>query len=134
MAEKDILGTASDDPVAAKWQAVRDMDANLIDKALVEAAYANPSLRALFPLVSHGSLQFSRCTHFPWSQDLPSIFPYDGERHFRVLRLHEPRGSGREQIGGPVTADEAVELVASHLPAGCGPALDGTPDDLESLG
>lgn len=44
-----------------------------------------------------------------------------------------PRGSGREQIGGAVTADEAVELVASHLPLGCGPALDGTPDDLESL-
>ncbi|WP_406396804.1 DUF6193 family natural product biosynthesis protein [Streptomyces sp. NBC_01653] len=132
MAEKDILGTAPDDPVAAKWQVVREMDANLIDTALVEAAYANPALRALFPLVSHGSLQFSRCTRFPWSQDLPSIFPH-GERHFRVLPLHEPRGSGRDQIGDAVTADEAVELVASHLPPGCGPALDGMPDDLESL-
>lgn len=133
MVEKDILGTAPDDPVAAKWQVVRDMDAGLIDKSLVEAAYANPALRALFPLVTHGSLQFSRCTRFPWSQDLPSIFPYDGERYFRVRRLHEPCGSGREQIGGAVTADEAVELVASRLPPGCGPALDGTPDDLESL-
>ncbi|WP_406506634.1 DUF6193 family natural product biosynthesis protein [Streptomyces sp. NBC_01602] len=47
--------------------------------------------------------------------------------------MHEPRGSGREQIGDAVTADEAVELVASHLPPGCGPALDGMPDDLESL-
>ncbi|WP_282690148.1 MULTISPECIES: DUF6193 family natural product biosynthesis protein [unclassified Streptomyces] len=132
MAKKNILGTAPDDPVAAKWQVVRDMNENLIDTALVEAAYTNPALRALFPLVSHGSLQFSRCTRFPWSQDLPSIFPH-GERHFRVRRLHEPRGSGREQIGGAVTADEAVELVALHLPPGCGPALDGTPDDLESL-
>ncbi|MFE3328098.1 DUF6193 family natural product biosynthesis protein [Streptomyces sp. NPDC059176] len=132
MAEKDILGTAPDAPVAAKWQVVRGMDANRIDKTLVEAAYANPALRALFPLVSHGSLQFSRCTRFPWSQDLPSIFP-DGDRHFRVLRLHERRGSGREQIGGTVTADGAVEIVASHLPAGCGPALDGTPEVLESL-
>ncbi|MET9472855.1 hypothetical protein ACFYWN_41780 [Streptomyces sp. NPDC002917] len=26
-----------------------------------------------------------------------------------------------------------MELVASHLPPGCGPALDGMPDDLESL-
>ncbi|MER6248932.1 DUF6193 family natural product biosynthesis protein [Streptomyces griseorubiginosus] len=132
MADMDILGTAPDDPVAAKWQVVWDMDANLIDTALVEAAYANPALRALFPLVSHGSLQFSRCTRFPWSHDLPSIFPH-GERHFRVRRLYEPNGSGREHIGGPVAADEAVELVASHLPAGCGPAVDGTPDDLESL-
>ena len=127
-----MLGTAPDDPVAAKWQVVRDMDAGFIDTALVAAAYANPALRALFPLVSHGSLQFSRCTRFPWSQDLPSIFPH-GERHFRVYGLHEPRGSGREQISGAVTADEAVELVASHLPPGCGPALDGTPDDLASL-
>ncbi|MGJ5829952.1 DUF6193 family natural product biosynthesis protein [Streptomyces ossamyceticus] len=133
MVEKHILGTAPDDPVAAQWQVVRDMDATFIDKALVEAAYANPALRALFPLVTHGSLQFSRCTRFPWSQDLPSVFPYDGERYFSVRRLHEPRGSGREQIGGAVTADEAVELVASHLPPGCGPALDGTPDDLEPL-
>ncbi|MEU5891703.1 DUF6193 family natural product biosynthesis protein [Streptomyces sp. NPDC047461] len=133
MAEKDILGTAPDDPVAAKWQVVRDMDAHLIDTALVNAAYANPALRALFPLVSHGSLQFSRCTRFPWSQDLPSIFPYDGEGLFRVRRLHVPHGSGREQIGGPATADAAVELVASHLPPGCGPALGGTPDALESL-
>jgi hypothetical protein len=132
MAEKDILGTAPDDPVAAKWQVVREMDANLVDKALVEAAYANPALRALFPLVSHGSLQFSRCTRFPWSQDLPMIFPLFGRR-FRVRRLHEPRGSGREEAGEADSAEEAVKLVASHLPAGCGPAVDGTPDVLEPL-
>ncbi|MET9500018.1 DUF6193 family natural product biosynthesis protein [Streptomyces sp. NPDC006552] len=132
MAEKDILGTAPDDPVAAEWQVVREMDANLIDKALVEAAYANSALRALFPLVSHGSLQFSRCTRFPWSQDLPSIFPLFGGR-FRVYRLHAPRGSGQEQVGEADSAKEAVKLVASHLPAGCGPAVDGTPDVLEPL-
>ncbi|MFF1300941.1 MULTISPECIES: DUF6193 family natural product biosynthesis protein [unclassified Streptomyces] len=132
MAEKDILGTASDDLVAAKWQVVREMDANLIDKALVDAAYANPALRALFPLVSHGSLQFSRCTRFPWSQDLPMIFPLFGER-FRVSRLHEPQGSEQEEAGEADSAEEAVKLVASHLPAGCGPAVDGTPDVLEPL-
>ena len=136
MTEKDILGTAPD-PVAAKWQVVREMDANLIDKALVEAAYANPALRALFPLVSHGSLQFSRCTRFPWSQDLPRIFPLFGGR-FRVRQLHEPRGSGQEGVGEADSAEadsaeEAVKLVASHLPAGCGPAVDGTPDVLEPL-
>ncbi|MFI0545253.1 DUF6193 family natural product biosynthesis protein [Streptomyces sp. WSLK1-3] len=137
MAEKDILGTAPD-PVAAKWQVVREMDASLIDKALVEAAYANPALRALFPLVSHGSLQFSRCTRFPWSQDLPMIFPLFGGR-FRVRQLHEPRGSAQEGVGEADSAEadsaeEAVKLVASHLPAGCGPAVDGTPDVLEPLG
>jgi hypothetical protein len=132
MAEKDILGTAPDNPVAVKWQVVREMDEGLIDKALVEAAYANPAVRALFPLVSHGSLQFSRCTRFPWSQDLPMIFPLFGGR-FRVRRLHTPPGSGHEQLGEADCAEEAVELVASHLPAGCGPAVDGTPDVLEPL-
>ncbi|MET8080672.1 DUF6193 family natural product biosynthesis protein [Streptomyces sp. NPDC005303] len=108
------------------------MDAGLIDKALVEAAYANPALRALFPLVSHGSLQFSRCTRFPWSQDLPMIFPLFGGR-FRVRQLHGPQGSGQEQVGEADSAEDAVKLVASHLPAGCGPAVDGTPDVLEPL-
>ncbi|MFE3764302.1 DUF6193 family natural product biosynthesis protein [Streptomyces sp. NPDC059104] len=123
---------ASDDPVEAKWQLVRELNENLVDKRLVEAAYADPALRGLFPLVSHGSLQFSRCTGFPWSGDLPSIFPLAGER-FRVLRPYEAWGSGREQVGEADTAEEAVELVASHLPAGCGPAVDGTPDVLEPL-
>ncbi|MFG3488855.1 DUF6193 family natural product biosynthesis protein [Streptomyces sp. NPDC047972] len=132
MTDKGTLTTASDDPVAAKWQVVREMDEKLIDKALVEAAYATPELRALFPLVSHGSLQFSRCTRFPWSQDLPSIFPLLGER-FRVWGLHGSAGSGREQAGEADTAEEAVRLVAAHLPAGCGPAVDGTADVLEPL-
>ncbi|MEU6086766.1 DUF6193 family natural product biosynthesis protein [Streptomyces sp. NPDC047085] len=77
-------------------------------------------------------MQFSRCTRFPWSGDLPSVFPLAGER-FRVLRLHEPRGSGREEVGEADTAEEAVELVVSHLPTGCGPAVDGTPDVLDPL-
>ncbi|MFE5596125.1 DUF6193 family natural product biosynthesis protein [Streptomyces sp. NPDC056549] len=118
-------------PVAAQWQLVREKKESLIDKHLVEAAYANPALRSLFPMVSHGSLQFSRCTRFPWSQDLPSIFP-EGER-FCVLRLHERQGSGRERIGGAFTAEEAVEIAAAHLPNGWGPAVDGKPDILEPL-
>ncbi|MFJ8437156.1 DUF6193 family natural product biosynthesis protein [Kitasatospora sp. NPDC094019] len=61
-----------------------------------------------------------------------SIFPLDGER-FRVLRLHEPQGSGRERIGGAFTAQEAVEIAAAHLSAGWGPAVDGKPDILEPL-
>lgn len=132
MNDNDAFRTETADPVAAQWQLVREMNENRIDKHLVEAAYTNPALRSLFPLVSHGSLQFSRCTRFPWSQDLPSIFPLDGER-FRVLRLHEPQGSGRERIGGAFTAEEAVEIAAAHLPAGWRPAVDGKPDILEPL-
>ncbi|MEU8890483.1 DUF6193 family natural product biosynthesis protein [Streptomyces sp. NPDC048442] len=35
----------------------------------------NPRLRSLFPLISHGSLQFGRCTHAPWSDDVPHLLP-----------------------------------------------------------
>lgn len=58
--------------VAFKWQLVRNAPDRLIDHDLVEAAYANPLLRSLFPLISHGTLQFSRCTHSPWSYDVPT--------------------------------------------------------------
>ncbi|WP_331750080.1 DUF6193 family natural product biosynthesis protein (plasmid) [Streptomyces sp. NBC_01707] len=43
--------------------------------SLVEAAYVHPALRALFPLVSHGSL-LQPVHPLPLSQDLPSIFPH----------------------------------------------------------
>ncbi|MFD9469937.1 DUF6193 family natural product biosynthesis protein [Streptomyces goshikiensis] len=51
-----------------------------------ESRATSSSRTTLFPLVSHGTLQFSRCTQFPWSQDLPSIFPA-GSGGFRILRL-----------------------------------------------
>ncbi|MFJ2102860.1 DUF6193 family natural product biosynthesis protein [Streptomyces anulatus] len=40
---------------------------------------------------------------------------------------------GTAAVGEADTAEEAVGLVASRLPAGCGPAVDGTPDVLEPL-
>ncbi|WP_392839287.1 DUF6193 family natural product biosynthesis protein [Streptomyces sp. LN500] len=55
-----------------------------------EAAYANPLLRGLFPLISHGSLQFSRCTHAPWSYDVPSLHPQLGGG-WRALPAHKGR-------------------------------------------
>ncbi|MFD9124197.1 DUF6193 family natural product biosynthesis protein [Kitasatospora sp. NPDC059571] len=133
MTESETPPTESDDPVAAEWRRIREMDRQYINKELVEAAYADPVLARLFPLVSHCSLQFSRCTRYPWSGDLPSVFPYGGELFYVALAL-EPGAPRRERIGGPVTAEQAVELLARHLPAGCGPAVDGTPDVLEPLG
>ncbi|MCU7825300.1 DUF6193 family natural product biosynthesis protein [Kitasatospora sp. DSM 101779] len=120
---------AQPDPVAEAWNAIRALSPDLIDKALVEAAYADDVIRSLFPMVSHGSLQFSRCTRFPWSRDLPSVFP-NGSAGFRVMRLHEP---GNSTIGEVLSADEAVRMVRDNLPVGCGPAVDGTPDDLPPL-
>ncbi|GJF31491.1 hypothetical protein KNE206_41910 [Kitasatospora sp. NE20-6] len=39
----------------------------------MEAACAEPRLRALFPFPSHECLSFHRNTQFPWNNDLPFI-------------------------------------------------------------
>ncbi|WP_328546331.1 DUF6193 family natural product biosynthesis protein [Streptomyces platensis] len=115
--------------VAITWRKVRETSDELIDPAAVEAAYAHPLLRALFPLISHGSLHFSRCTAFPWTNDVPAVYPRSGGG-FRVVRMNEPVGSSRQTVGDADSAEEAVALVVAHLPPGCGPAVDGTADDL----
>ncbi|MFF8787830.1 DUF6193 family natural product biosynthesis protein [Streptomyces sp. NPDC015125] len=116
--------------VAAKWQKARETSDELIDPVMVEGAYANAHLRALFPLISHGSLHFSRCTKFPWTNDVPSIYPASGGG-FRVIRMNEPVGSSRQIVGEVDSAEEAAALVVAHFPPGCGPAIDGTADDLD---
>ncbi|MEV1177563.1 DUF6193 family natural product biosynthesis protein [Nonomuraea sp. NPDC049784] len=40
-----------------------------------------------------------------------------------------PYGTGH--IAEAEIAAEAVAIVVAHLPAGCGPAIDGTADDLD---
>ncbi|AJT63298.3 hypothetical protein T261_1612 [Streptomyces lydicus] len=117
------------DAVAVKWQEVREASEDRIDHAMVEAAYANPHLRALFPNISHGSLHFSRCIKFPWTDDVPALFPRHGGG-FRVKRMNEPGGSDRHLVGDTETPEEAVDLIVAHLPPGCGPAIDGTAEDL----
>ncbi|MEV0371090.1 DUF6193 family natural product biosynthesis protein [Streptomyces sp. NPDC050636] len=117
------------DAVAIKWQRVRAASDELIDHAMVEAAYANPRLRMLFPNISHGSLHFSRCIKFPWTNDVPSIYPRSGGG-FRVVRMNEPVGSNHQLAGDADSAEDAAALVVAHLPPCCGPAIDGTADDL----
>jgi hypothetical protein len=94
-------------------------------RLLVEAAYAQPRLRVLFPFTSHHDLHFSRCTGYPYSRDVPFI-------------QHLP--SGRYLVSGPLRgsvigeADDpagAVALVVASLPVGCGPTVAGTAEDLE---
>ncbi|MEV4612984.1 DUF6193 family natural product biosynthesis protein [Kitasatospora sp. NPDC049258] len=107
--------------VAFKWQLTRDAPDRLIDHDLVEAAYAAPALRALYPMISHGSLQFSRCTHHPFSGDVPSLFPLAGGG-WRVVCLW---GGGAIPHRDAATPEQAVEFVLAGLPEGCGPAVEG---------
>ncbi|MFB7296551.1 DUF6193 family natural product biosynthesis protein [Streptomyces rubiginosohelvolus] len=113
--------------VIREWQSVLAEPSGVIDPDLSRAAHANPKLRSLFPLISHGSLQFSRCTRPPWSRDVPSLFRRRDGR-FSVVRLWETGESGRRHVGVADTAPEAVALLSAALPEDWGPAVEGAAD------
>ncbi|MER5360860.1 DUF6193 family natural product biosynthesis protein [Streptomyces sp. NPDC002785] len=110
--------------VAEEWKTILDSEDNLINPAMPRAAYANPRLRELSPMVSHGALYLSRCIRFPWTHDVGTLFPRGGGG-FMVIRQ-----SNGTILGEPETVEEAVALIVANLPEGCGPAIDGTADDL----
>lgn len=90
---------------------------------LFRAAAAHPSLRQLFPFTSMNRLCFSRCTGFPYTNDCPVISPTrDG---FFEAETADGSRSGR------LSSQDVVEWAVRHLPAGVGPASDGTADDIE---
>ncbi len=115
--------------VIREWQSALAEPSGVIDPALSRAAHVNPKLHSLFPLISHGSLQFSRCTRPPWSWDVPSLFRRRDGR-LSVIRLWETGESGRRYVGVADTAPEAVALLSAALPEDWGPAVEGTADDL----
>jgi hypothetical protein len=134
-------------PTQAIWEMARrsrrSRDRGLLEAAraaVIEAAYAQPALRVLFPFTSLRSLNFSRCTRFPYSRDLPMIDtiprawepPIDPGAEVRFTidwPPNSPYGTGH--IADASSAAEAVAIVVAHLPAGCGPAIDGTAEDLD---
>ncbi|MEU7011870.1 DUF6193 family natural product biosynthesis protein [Streptomyces sp. NPDC046332] len=116
---RDAAGNAV---VEAGWQAVRDD--GRVRPALLEAAYAEPRLRQLFPWTGMGELHFSRCTEQRWTWDIPYIqLAGDG-----TYWVSGPLRS--ETVGPAATAQDAIAMVVQHLPAGCGPAFVGTPEEL----
>ncbi|MFJ4962332.1 DUF6193 family natural product biosynthesis protein [Streptomyces sp. NPDC088729] len=123
------IGDGVPESVTREWQSVLSEPSTVIDPTLSRAAYENPKLCSLFPLISHGSLQFSRCTRYPWSRDVPSLFRRRDGR-FSVIRLWETGESGLREVGVADTASEAVALLAATLPEDWGPATEGTADAL----
>ncbi len=114
------------DPVETQWKMYREARSPYIDHALIEAAYARPRLRMLFPYTSHEELHLSRCTRFPFTRDLPAVVPVRGGS-YRVI------WPGRQlDIGHTRTPSEAVDLVENHLPNDCRPAVDATAAELDS--
>lgn len=110
--------------VSAEWERILQLSPTRINPAIPRAAYAEPQLRELFPMVSHGALYFSRCTRYPWTHDVATLFTRVGGG------FHVFRHSDKKVLGEPETLESAIELIVANLPEGCGPAVDGTPDDL----
>ncbi|MEV0535562.1 DUF6193 family natural product biosynthesis protein [Kitasatospora sp. NPDC050463] len=108
--------------VEKTWRGIleRHPEARRGEPAVIEAAYAEPRLRALFPFPSHGALTFHRNTRFPWSNDLPFIV---GDAQWCIV--YAPRGVTQRVLGESLTPQEAAALVVAHLPPDCGPAFDG---------
>jgi len=110
--------------VALEWQSVLAEDAGLTDPQVPHSAYAYPELRQLFPGISHGTLFLSRCTRYPLTRDIPTVYSRVGGG-YTVIRL-----SDGVRLRETATLDEAYALVVANLPPGTGPAIDGTADDL----
>ncbi len=125
LAEAHERGTA----VETMWTIYRQTTASHVDHDLIEAAYAQPQLRALFPFHSHRSLNFSRCTGFPYTHDVPVVTPVDGKYRVTWWKTRSPHGPA--DIGEADNPRDAVALVVAHLPRECGSAVAGTANDLD---
>jgi Family of unknown function (DUF6193) len=108
--------------VEAGWRAVRED--GRVRPELLEAAYAEPHLRQLFPWTGMGELHFSRCTGQRWTWDIPYILPAAEGTYWVAGPLRT------ESVGPAATARDAVAMVVDRLPPGCGPAFVGTPEEL----
>lgn len=97
---------------------------------LIEAAMQQPELRQLFPFTSLYSLHFSRTTGYPFTNDCPYAVPL-GNNRFRVYQPHGKDFTAEGEIVGEGDANEAIAMLVANLPLNCGPAIDGTAEDLK---
>ncbi|MEU8703181.1 MULTISPECIES: DUF6193 family natural product biosynthesis protein [unclassified Streptomyces] len=109
--------------VAAQWEMLRD-EASATPKfpefaAVLEAAYAEPRLRSLFPFTSHWTVAFSSRTGRPYRCEV-AIAPQYGGGPYLVLRYPNTGVHGQT-----ATAAQAVALALAHLPESVGPATAG---------
>jgi hypothetical protein len=107
-------------------------DPSLSPRPLIEAARKHPRLAQLFPYTSLIWLHFSRTTGFPFTTDCPYARAM-GNGRFQVYAPLSAMAAGQateDAVIGEGDLDEALALLAAHLPENCGPAVDGTANDL----
>ncbi|WP_307127957.1 DUF6193 family natural product biosynthesis protein [Streptomyces sp. B1I3] len=88
-------------------------------QALIEAAYAEPALRALYPFTSHWALRFSATTRPNLTVAGPCLTS-GSDATYGV-----GRGFSTPDFGLFATADEAVAAAVHRLPSGLGPVTLG---------
>jgi hypothetical protein len=107
--------------IAAEWQ-YKLKDAEKSDwpeyQALIEAAYAEPKLRRLYPYTSHWALSFS-ATAYPFT---PSFATLEASRGGDYTIRQWWNGPALTKVA---TAAEAISLAVERLPGGLG---DDQPD------
>ncbi|MGW4807654.1 DUF6193 family natural product biosynthesis protein [Kitasatospora sp. NPDC004272] len=114
------------DPVPARWAGLRAARprpryaAEL--RAFIEAAHAEPRLRALSPGMSMFWLTFSRRAEHPVCHDLPMVRALGGDRY--EIRHGEGRREVREEDGVPDTLAAVLALLpADAVPEPCLPMI-----------
>ncbi|MFJ7266304.1 DUF6193 family natural product biosynthesis protein [Streptomyces sp. NPDC099050] len=118
--------------VEAQWAGTRRAWADKLERlgsedwrtgtiAVLEAAYEDPILRQLYPYTSHGHVNFSSTTRFPYEVAVPFVIPLPDGR-FRVMR-RDPSA----EVGEVATAGEAVTLVVTNVPPRLRLAATGLP-------
>lgn len=87
---------------------------------LIEAAYAEPALRGLYPFTSHWTLRFSTTTRPGMSIVGPCLLAHAVDRYTVSANFTD---SGL--IAQTTTAQEAVAAAVRELPSGLGPVTSG---------
>lgn len=111
------------DAIAEQWRILRARWSGEDPRSvagIIEAAYAVPVLRRLFPFTSHGTLCFSTCTGYPYSAGIPGVAPRQGGGYLLMT------GWAGKIVGEADDADDAIAVLLAHLPADVGPAVAGT--------
>jgi hypothetical protein len=89
-------------------------------RALVEAAYAEPALRGLYPFTSHWTLRFSTTTRPHLTIFGPCLLARDVD-HYTV----STKFTGADALAQTTTAREAAAAAVRHLPYRPGPVTSG---------
>lgn len=90
------------------------------------AAHAHPQLGILYPFTSLYSLQFSRCTGYPFDCPCAGIWAFPNAQP-DDYQVHAWGVNADIEFKGIL--EDAINFIAAQLPPDCGPARRGTADD-----